>query len=146
MTYNIDRKREGYRERLHEGDIAYIVEGPNPYAPNKERPVVKKITVKDTHYEGYRRHYPFITRWSSLQEAPGETGLATSVSPRELFTAAEVARVISKEDGLLGTDSRPIDEIIADPAAMPLLAEALGAAIMTRMTDESMHHRHDPEY
>lgn len=133
--------REGYRERIAEGDVVYIVEGENTVGGGEL--TVKKATVRDA--EPHRR-YPFVQPWKELTEPPTGVGTMVSLSPRAMFTAQEIARLVRNHEGPLNCDPRHVDELIKDPEAHPELVIILGGAVMDRTIDDELRRPHDIEY
>ena len=132
--------REGYRERLSKGDVVYLIDGET--VAGTGRPIVKKASV-DMLEEGKR--YPFVKLWESVDQEP-RGGFVTSRSPRELFTAEEVARLIRQHEGPHGIDDRPIDELVVDAIANQELTAVLGGAAIQRLADDELRRPGDPEY
>jgi hypothetical protein len=143
-----EHQREGYRNRLQEDEIVYFVAGDNVIAAKDGPQAVRKGTVNSVSYGEYRRRYPYVALWETVDEDPVARGAYTciSLSPRELFTSEEVERVRRKDQGPLGMDERAIDEIVADPVTNQELMIALGAAMLDRMAEDELRRPRDPEY
>ncbi len=138
-------EREGYRQRLTKGDIVYFVEGENSIGAGDL--AVKKATVDSTTGPGgWKRHYPSVSIWDNPSEEPKGAWVSIARSPRELFTAEEVARVLRDQEGPLASDTRPVDELLVDPIAGKELAGALGGAAITRLAQDELRRPGDPEY
>ena len=143
----LDTIREGYRSRLHKGDVVYLVEGEGVTGSFSDDLSVKKASVSSMNLPGgQERHYPFVALWDEVDQAPEGTSVNVSKSPRELFTAEEVMRVLRQYEGPLGADDRPVDALLADPLANQELAAVLGGAVMQRLADDELRRPGDPEY
>lgn len=140
-----DQMRKGYRERLAEGDVVYVAEGEGFHGGPDNTLIVKKGTIKQTHYNGHRKRYPLVGLWDDFEQEPA-CYVGAGFSPRQLFTAQEIARVLRDEQGPIAIDERPLDELLADPVANREVAIALAAETIGRMADDDFRRPHDPEY
>ena len=143
MTTDLERK--GYRERLDEGDVVYFVEGVNAVGGGDLG--VKKGSVGSIKTpSGGNRHYPFVNIWDSPDKPPKSAWVSVALSPRVLFTAEEVRRILRDQEGPLGFEQRSIDELMIDPSLNEELAGALGGAAIKRLAEDELRQPGDPEY
>lgn len=126
---------KSFRDRIHKGDIVYFVEGESIIGTGDL--VVKKATVRDAE-EG--RRYPVVMPWDITNEQPS-TGMCVSKSPRELFTASEVAGELEIEP-----DMSTIDTLVHDPLANRAIVPILGAKVIERLANDEARRPGDPEY
>lgn len=143
MTTDLERK--GYRERLDEGAVVYFVEGVNAVGGGNLS--VKKGSVGSIKTpNGGDRRYPFVNIWDNPDTPPEGAWVSVSLSPRVLFTAEEVRRILRDQEGPLGFEQRSIDELMIDPALGEELAGVLGGAAIKRLAEDELRRPGDPEY
>lgn len=139
--------RQGYRSRLHKGDVVYFVEGEGVTGSTSDRPVVKKANVSSTELpDGHERRYPFVALWDQVDKDPKGLGFNVAKSPRELFTEEEVKRAIRQHEGPLGIDDRQVDALVVDPLTNQELTAVLGGVVMQRLAEDLLRNPSDPEY
>lgn len=147
LTMSTERLQQEYRERLSKGDIVYLVEGESIVGSGPL--TVKKGRVSSVALplpgETVRR-YPRVDLWDGIDEGPKVQGINVAKSPRELFTEDEVKRAVVQYEGPLGSDSRPVDELITDPIARQELTGILGGVVMARLAQDELGKAGDPEY
>ena len=132
--------REGYRKRLSEGDIVYFVEGRGETGAGDL--VVKKGSI---YSAPPHINYPSVSVWDNV-ERRSSCNPTVALSPRSLFTAKEIKRLISQHEGPLGIDERPIDSLVSDPLANLELTAIVGGAAIQRLAEDELRNPRDPEY
>ncbi|NTW61900.1 hypothetical protein HGB25_00575 [Candidatus Saccharibacteria bacterium] len=128
MNTDPEKIKQGYRNRLHVGDVVYLVDESNH--KNDSELVVKKATVARAGLLAK----PVIRYWPYNKTEPPQHGVETHRDPKQLFTEPEVRRVISQSDSFLNADWLQIDELAKSRKTKSELAVLLGGATLARMT------------
>lgn len=146
MSSILRQQRIGYRERLHKGDVVYFATDEDEYGGKLDTLTVQKATVEQTHYGSNRRRYPIISLWSLYDVEPSGAWMSRGISPREVFTSAEVDRTLNREIGSITLDKRTLDEKLKDPVTNLEVAIALATATIHRMAEDGIAKPYDPEH
>ncbi|MCL4416808.1 MAG: hypothetical protein M1365_08950 [Actinobacteria bacterium] len=95
---------------------------------------------KGTVSEVGNKHYPPITYWENPNVDPKGLGLTVSMSPRFVFTEAEVRDILKIDPEI------KVDFLLDDPATSRKAALQLLGVIVERMGDDLERKPLDPEY
>lgn len=123
---------EDYRERLHIGEVVYLIDDRDRTAPE-----VKKGTVIKRY--GFRGRTE-VRLWPDTATEPGDIGRPIIKWPRDLFTHADVMEAIYGEDALdplMQSELANIDETIENPMLnRDIMLNKLGAIVVDRTGDD----------
>lgn len=158
-------KKPGHSERFEVGNTVYFSCLPETIDPTahgsvvfqdlvaraskgQEIYIVRRGLVRIVSGRGEHEHSAYVTVTDQLPSLPlGDQYKPPIpwVSHSELFTAMEVNDVLYGYNGDLGSDDRPLDEVIADQHANLELALALGYVATQRLEEEFYPHPNPPQ-
>ena len=124
---------EDYRNRLRPGEVVYYVgEESGHYGKPGDKLIARKGSI-DEHpaNSGPLRQYPVVRVWREPTIKPVHAN-TVPLSPRILFTAKEVGKIMRNNIELAHLVNEPLDGLLDDPDVNFELTVALGVEAMER--------------